>query len=184
MFCPKCGTQNPDDGRFCRSCGADLAKVSEALSGKLSKKPHYTVDARKRGVSWESSITKIFMGLAFLVVSVILGFTETFGGQYWWFWLLIPGFISVGSGIAQIVQLKKLEKQEAAFASQNTADALNSEPQKNALPPSMTDYVAPPRASIYDTDELQERPGGSVTEGTTRHLEMDSEGETMTLPKK
>jgi uncharacterized membrane protein YvbJ len=102
MFCPKCGTQNPDDGRFCRKCGADLGNVSAALSGKLSS-PLYTVDPRKRGVSWETAITKIFMGLAFLVVSLILGYT---GGKNWWFWLLIPAFGCIGSGFAQFFQLK------------------------------------------------------------------------------
>jgi hypothetical protein len=182
MFCPKCGTQNPDDGRFCRSCGADLGNVSAALSGKLPKS-QYLVDPRKRGVSWEHAITKIFTGLAFLIVALILGITGKFGGQAWWFWLLIPAFGSLGSGVAQIVQLKKLEKQEAAFAPQNTNNVISSAPQNNALPPTQTDYVAPPAQSIYETGELAERPG-SVTEGTTRHLQMDSEGETMTLPKK
>lgn len=182
MFCPKCGTQNPDDGRFCRSCGADLGNVSAALSGKLPS-PQYVVDPRKRGVSWEHAITKIFTGLAFLIVAIILGVTGTFGAQFWWFWLLIPAFGSLGSGVAQFVQLKKLEKQEAAFAPQNTDKVINSAPQNRELPPTRTDYVAPPKPSIYDTGELAERPG-SVTESTTRHLQMDSEGETMTLPKK
>jgi hypothetical protein len=90
MFCPKCGTQNPDDGRFCRSCGADLENVSAALTGKTPK-AQYVVDPRKRGVSWEHAITKIFTGMAFLIVAVILGVTGKFGGQNWWFWLLIPG---------------------------------------------------------------------------------------------
>ncbi len=36
MFCPKCGTQNPESGKFCRKCGTDLSPVSDALSGKLS----------------------------------------------------------------------------------------------------------------------------------------------------
>ncbi len=182
MFCPKCGTQNPDDGRFCRSCGADLGNVSAALSGKMPK-PEYVVDPRKRGVSWEHAITKIFTGLAFLIVALILAFTGKFGGQYWWFWLLIPAFGSLGSGVAQFVQLKKLEKREAAFAPQNPQNTINPAPPNNALPPTQTDYVAPPKQSIYDTGDLVERPG-SVTEGTTRHLQMDSEGKTMTLPKK
>lgn len=182
MFCPKCGTQNPDDGRFCRSCGADLGNVSAALSGKISKAP-YVVDPRKRGVSWEHAITKIFTGMAFLIVAVILGITGKFGGQNWWFWLLIPAFGSLGSGVAQFVQLKKLEKQEAAFAPPDASKTISSAPPNNALPPTQTDYVAPPQHSIYDTGELAERPG-SVTESTTRHLKMDTEGETMTLPKK
>src|SRR5215213_9622771 len=182
MFCPKCGTQNPDDGRFCRSCGADLGNVSAALSGKLPK-PHNLVDRKGRAVSWQSAITNIFMGFAFFTVSAILGISGAYGGENWWFWLLIPAFGCLGSGIAQMVQLRKVEKQEAALAPQNTQNTLSSAPQNNALPPTQTDYVAPPAQSIYETGELQERPG-SVTEGTTRHLQMDSEGETMTLPKK
>jgi hypothetical protein len=121
--------------------------------------------------------------LAFLIVSLILGYTGKFGASVWWFWLLIPAFGSLGSGVAQYVQLKKLEKQEAAFAPPAAQNAINSAPPVSALPPTQTDYVAPPRASIYDTGELAERPG-SVTEDTTRHLEINSEGETMTLPKK
>jgi hypothetical protein len=183
MFCPKCGTQNPDDGRFCRKCGADLGNVSAALSGNAPRHLQYTVDPRKRGVSWETAITKIFSGLAFLVVSIILGMSGMAGGRGWWFWLLIPAFGALGSGVAQFVQLKKLEKREAGFMPPNTQNVINSAPQNNALPPTQTDYVAPPKQSIYDTGDLAERPG-SVTEGTTRHLQMDSEGETMTLPKK
>jgi len=182
MFCPKCGTQNPDDGRFCRSCGADLGNVSAALSGELSPPPYF-VDPRKRGVSWEHAITKLFTGLAFFVVALILAYTGKFNAQNWWFWLLIPAFATFGSGIAQVVQLKKLEKKEAGFAPPSAQNTISSAPSPNALPPTQTDYVAPPRQSLYDTGELAERPG-SVTEGTTRHLEMDSEGETMTLPKK
>ena len=182
MFCPKCGTQNPDDGRFCRACGADLGNVSAALSGNLPKAP-YVVDPRKRGVSWQSAITKIFTGIAFFVVSLILAVSQVPGAKVWWFWLLIPAFIMFGGGIAQFVQLRKLEKQEAAFAPQSTKNIISSAPPQNALPPTQTDYVAPPKYSIYETGELAERPG-SVTEPTTRHLEMDSEGETMSLPKK
>ena len=181
MFCPKCGTQNPDDGRFCRKCGADLGNVSAALTGNLPRQ-HYVVDPRKRAVSWETAITKLFSGLAFLIVAIILAVTGKFGASGWWFWMLIPAFGALGSGVAQFVQLKKLEKKEAAFLSENPQNVINSAPKNNALPPTNTDYVSPPKQSIYDTGELTERPG-SVTENTTRHLQMDSEGKTMTLPK-
>ena len=181
MFCPKCGSQNPDDGRFCRSCGADLGNVSAALSGTLQVKPQNLTDRRGKPLSWEGAITKFFMGVAFLVVSISLAFTPV--GKMWWFWLLIPAFSMLGAGVAQYIQLKKLEQQNVNFAPQNTQNVINSAPPNNALPPTQTDYVAPPKQSIYDTGELAERPG-SVTEATTRHLEIDSEGETMTLPKK
>ena len=35
MFCPKCGQQNPEKGKFCRGCGTDLGNVSQALTGNL-----------------------------------------------------------------------------------------------------------------------------------------------------
>jgi zinc-ribbon domain len=228
MFCPKCGTQNPETGRFCRSCGADLGNVSAALSGNLPK-PHAMLDRKGKPFNWESAIAKIFSGLAFLIVALILGYTGMAGGKSWWFWLLIPAFGSLGSGVAQIIQLKKYEKQGILFAPQNLPNTINSAPQNNALPSSQTDYIEiqqlirsgnkieaikvyretfgsslkdakeaveqiereqatksdfipPPRGSIYETGELDIPP--SVTEGTTRHLQMDSEGETMTLPKK
>jgi ribosomal protein L7/L12 len=227
MFCPKCGTQNPETGRFCRSCGADLGNVSAALSGNLPQAP-YVVDPRKRAVSWETAITKLFTGLAFLIIAGVLGITGMAGGKAWWFWMLIPAFGALGSGVAQLVQLKKLEKKEASFTLQNTQTTINSAPQNNALPPTQIDYieinqlihsgnkieaikvyretfgsslkdakeavdemereqatksnfVPPPRGSIYETGELEVPP--SVTDNTTRHLEINSEGETMTLPR-
>ena len=179
MFCPKCGTQNPESGRFCRSCGADLGNISEALSGNL-RKDHHLVDKKGKPVSYEQAITKIFTGLAFLIVAAVLGITGVAGGQFWWFWMLIPAFGSLGSGVAQYVQLKKVEKlQGANFATPNAQNVFNAAPQNSALPPSQTDYIAPD--SRYKTGELVPP---SVVENTTRHLEMNSEGETMTLPKK
>ena len=175
MFCPKCGTKNPDDGRFCRSCGADLGNVSAALSGNLPK-PQNLVDRKGKPISWESAVVKIFSGLAFLTVSIALAFSI---GKGWWFWMLIPAFGGLGSGVAQLIQLKKSEKQSVSFVPQNTQNTINSAPLNNALPPTQTDYVAPD--SRYKTGDLVP---SSVTEPTTRHLKMDSEGETMALPKK
>jgi zinc-ribbon domain len=182
MFCPKCGIENPDNGKFCRSCGTDLANVAAVLMGKSPELP-YKVDPRKRGVSWEMAVTKIFTGLAFLLVALILGFTGRFGAGNWWFWLLIPAFGALSSGVTQVFQLKKLEKLEAGFSMPNTQNTISSAPQNNnALPPAQTDYMIPPKQSIYDTDDLVIQP--SVTENTTRHLEINYEDETMTLPKK
>ncbi len=35
MFCPKCATQNVDGASFCRSCGANISLIPQALSGQL-----------------------------------------------------------------------------------------------------------------------------------------------------
>ena len=137
------------------------------------------VDKKGKPVNYESAITKIFTGLAFLIVAIVLGFTGIAGGQFWWFWMLIPAFGSLGSGVAQYVQLKKSERQNVSFTPQNAQNVIPSTPPNPSLPPTQTEYIAPD--SRYRTGELVPP---SVVENTTRHLEINSEGETMTLPKK
>ena len=34
MFCPKCATQNLDGASFCRSCGANISLIPQALAGQ------------------------------------------------------------------------------------------------------------------------------------------------------
>jgi hypothetical protein len=196
MFCPKCGTQNPETGKFCRSCGTDLGTVAAALTGNLPKpSPQTSVGGRSgEPVTLESSLTKLFMGMAFLIISVALSFTGM--GRNWWFWMLIPAFGLLATGLAHLAHLKKLEKQNASYSPGGGRHALSSrEPSANdsqpnsALPPTRTDYVSPGaavsgarQAAVYDTGEFAAPT--SVTEGTTRHLEINKDGETMTLPKK
>lgn len=231
MFCPKCGTQNPDNGKFCRACGTDLATVSDALAGKQINKtanfgmmqpiqPIQLRNAKGKPVSWESAIVKLFTGLAFLIVSLILSFSQM--GRGWWFWMLIPAFSVLGGGVAQIVQLKKtasanqFQMPENENPQLNQADferveeLVNAGRKKEAVkvyrevsgrglkeakdaierieggrmyidsPIQTENQYNNPQKSIYDTGEFPAVP--SVTEGTTRHLEINNEGETMTLP--
>ncbi len=160
MFCPKCGIQNPETGKFCRSCGTDLATVSDALTGKLNNKnqgfgmiqpmqPMQLCDRKGKPVHWEGAITKLFSGLAFLVISIVLAFTQM--GRGWWFWMLIPAFGAIGSGVAQVFQLKKSEKNNVLISAQETNQTFA--PVSNAALPSLqTDYIKP-QNSIYDTGE-------------------------------
>jgi hypothetical protein len=173
MFCPKCGIQNPETGKFCRSCGTDLGNVSDVLSGKLQI-DRSCGTRRGRPISLESALTKLFMGAAFIIVSIILGTTGM--GRGWWFWMLIPGFIFVASGIAQYIQLKSSGQIGTRTSSTNQGDLPEAMPNA-ALPPQQTNFVSP--ESRYRTGDLVPP---SVTDSTTKHLELNSEGETMTLP--
>lgn len=176
MFCPKCGVKNPENGMFCRSCGTDLNVVSKALTGKLQLgKPQMPVNKKGKPISWESAFSKLFGGLAFIGVTIALANSNM--GRGWWFWMLIPALTMIGTGLAQVIQIKTSEKSNVDFAA--TGRELEPSEQKE-LPPSRTDYVAPVRDSTYKTGNLAPP---SVTDNTTKHLEMDSEGETMTLPK-
>ena len=174
MFCPKCGGQNPENGKFCRGCGTDLGNVSQALTGNLPR-PQQLLDHKGKPVSWDRAIPKLFTGLAFFVVSIVLAFSNM--GRGWWFWMLIPAFTSLGAGVAQLIQLRKAEKGGMVYPTVR-ADSLHAA-QNTTLPPPQSEWVSP--ESRYKTGDLVPP---SVAEGTTRHLEMDSEGQTMTLPKK
>lgn len=176
MFCPKCGTQNPETGKFCRSCGTDLGNVSDALSGRFHANVPL-VDRKGKPVSYERAIVKLFTGLAFIAVAVALAWTGN--GRGWWFWFLIPAFTSLGAGVAQYIQLRKLEKGLPVYSPNIAQQSSLGDSNQSALPPNRTNYVEPD--SRYRTGDLAPP---SVTDNTTRHLEMDSEGQTMALPKK
>lgn len=176
MFCPKCGTQNPETGKFCRSCGTDLGNVSAALTSGTGR--HLThVNHKGKPISLEGAITKFFMGIAFLIVSAALGFSGT--GRGWWFWMLIPAFSMLGAGLAQYLQYKKAEESRPPVQPAPDEYILTSSQNNASLPPTQTEYISP--ESRYKTGDLVPP---SVTEGTTKNLEMNSEGETIMLPKK
>jgi len=186
MFCQKCGTQNPDNGKFCRNCGIDLAATSEPQGINLRPADYY-VDQRGRVRSnnpddlWSAGIRNAILGIGFLVVSMALLLTNVAKGNRWWWAMLFPAFSLLASGISSIAKSKRLEKKNSQVQAQPQPVLFAQPPTNASLPPSQTKYVKP-QGSIYDTGELVAPP--SVIEATTRHLEMNSEGETMTLPKK
>lgn len=171
MFCPKCGGSNPDNVKYCRNCGTDLGHLSGVLPAPRTG--DQTAAACRKPASLEGAVTRIFTGLAFLIVAIVLGVSGVAGGKAWWFWMLIPAFGSVGTGVAQYMQVRKQEAARlyTSSASLNSISngSLNGLPQsgENAMPDSR-----------YRTGDLVPP---SVTDSTTRHL--DKEGQTMTLPK-
>lgn len=191
MFCPKCGTQNPETGKFCRNCGTDLGNITSALSGNPSQQPQpaFYVDHKGKVRSndptdiWSHAIRSLIMGFGFLVVSIALLVTNVAGGHSWWWAMLFPAFSMLAVGASQIARVRRMETQKQGGGTFTEPARFAPHQANRNLPPTQTDYVQPPQKSIYDTGELYEKPP-SVTEGTTRHLEINNEGETMTLPKK
>lgn len=189
MFCPKCGTQNPETGKFCRSCGTDLGNISTALSGGLKQQPNFYVDKKGRVKSndpsdiFSSGIRDTIVGIGFIIAAIALFVTNIWGGHAWWWAMLFPAFGSLAKGISEIVRYGMVKGNKDAMNQlpNSSPNVLPQPPANSSLPPLQTEYVKPQK-SIYDTGELSIQP--SVTEDTTRHLEINKEGETMTLPKK
>ena len=155
MFCPKCATQNLDGASFCRTCGANISLVPQALTGQLVQSPTEEITEGRRGrrrgreLSLDHAFKNIFMGMAFLIIAIALSRSI---GQAWWFWMLIPAFSMMGTGVAQYIRLKEKQRQ--------------------------TSLSAPPVARTFPerspTPEGLRPPVPSVTEGTTRHLGVEA----------
>jgi hypothetical protein len=161
MYCPNCATNNLEGARFCRSCGADISLVPQALTGRLPENQNVATALerhrrRRREPSLDKAIKNIFMGLGFLIVAIVLGFAPM--GRAWWFWMLIPAFSMLGGGVAEYMRLKQSQQQR-------TLPPASAQPGMFVQPP--------PRAGelpARNTAEMYMQPP-SVTEGTTRLLE-------------
>src|SRR5215217_7072622 len=116
MFCPKCATNNLDGASFCRGCGANISLVPQAMTGQVVQSPplddveesggRKRKGQRAREVSLDHAFKNIFMGFAFLIIAIALSRTI---GQAWWFWMLLPAFSMMGTGIAQYIRVREKE---------------------------------------------------------------------------
>jgi hypothetical protein len=162
MFCPKCAAQNLEGASFCRTCGANISLVPQAMTGQIVQTPPPAEEVieescgrrgRRRELTLDIAFKNIFIGVAFLLISIALSRTI---GAAWWFWMLIPAFSLMGKGVAQYISVREKEQRVLMGQSQ--------------VQPVMARQPVPfPRK----TDELRP-PVPSVTEGTTRHLGVEA----------
>jgi hypothetical protein len=161
MFCPKCATQNVDGASFCRVCGANISLVPNALSGQLPQPVEQDEGGvecftgrkrRRREATPENAFRSAFMGVAFLIVAIALSFSKV--GASWWFWMLIPAFSMMGTGVAQYIRYNR-EKRELRSGT-SVRPVMQSSTPVDLFPERRTGELRPPPPS--------------VTEGTTRHL--------------
>jgi hypothetical protein len=166
MFCPKCGVQNVDDGKFCRGCGADLSNVLASVEGKvvdrLAKLKRPKASLSERSISlYSRGIRGVLLAVGFFIVSgLALGLSER--GLTFALFMMAFAFAMLATGISRFVQasgLKKLAAREGPAQ----------------LGAGATEFVRPAR-SFYDTDDLAATPF-SVTERTTNLLRRMGEDE-------
>ena len=164
MFCPKCAAQNVDASSFCRTCGANISLVPQALTGRLPEAetsplyigyrgPRIRRGRHREPPSLERGIVSLCIGIGFILAALAV-MTRIPDGVFWGWALFLPGFASLGKGIAAIVAS---QKSTATLSPIVNSNLLGSEP---APPPIMT---------ARNTNEMPPAPP-SVTEGTTRHL--------------
>jgi hypothetical protein len=165
MFCPRCGAQNVDDAKFCRACGTDISLVPQAVTGQLAERladqdsrAGRRRHRRGREPTIERAVKNFVMGLAFVFIAFAV-MTWAPAGRLWWFWMLIPAAANLAAGISTYIRLAE-EKKKLAPPYAPAPPAVPPPPRASALPPRDTSEIVPPP---------------SITEGTTRHLNVPAE---------
>jgi hypothetical protein len=172
MFCPNCGVRNLEDAKFCRSCGADIRLVPQAMTGHLIEVASRSLEVEgqeksgkksKRKVkeppTLEKGMENIFSGIAFLII-FMLGFFYLPRAFMIWVWFIIPALGYVGEGLGQVIRSRS--------GRGLTTQAQTPAPISFKYAPRRSELPAP------DTSEIV-MPPASITEGTTRHLNIPAD---------
>lgn len=82
MFCPKCGTENPDSARFCGNCRHELSGTTGGAAGsqnsvvvEVGSEQKSVSDGLKYGILGGSLIIP-FIGLIMGIIYLVQGETE------------------------------------------------------------------------------------------------------------
>lgn len=197
VYCPKCGMQGAEGARFCRRCGTNLEAVSQALTGQLVGPSPESV-ATDMEVAYAKEYSRaVYALLGSVVTFLVLLFV--FQGAWWVYFVLFW----VANNVRDLVQATLLKRQitnpvafQAALEAYQEERAGKKKKKKKkdekaeiesgyqpvSLPPPTPSgsYVPParstgelekPRDFVFDPDN----PPPSVTEGTTRLLDDESD---------
>ena len=159
MFCPKCGSQNADETKFCRGCGGNLSNVLAVVDGKVPSTglslAEKQIDLSSRG--WRG----LLGGTGFLIVAS-LAFALS-GKITFPLFMLVFAFVFISTGISRFIEARGIKRLLELSGTHH-------ERAISAGPPA---FIQPPR-SLFETDDLTATPL-SVTERTTTHLKLDRE---------
>ena len=151
MYCPKCATQNSAESKFCRSCGANLSLIPQALTGQLPEVRHgkHGKNEDKGPPSFANGLATLMGGFGFILAAFgCLYFAPA--GRLWWFWLFIPAFGAIGKGIAECLNARQLIPPDGRSA------PVVAPPQHitNDLPPQRISELPPPASVTESTTKL------------------------------
>ncbi len=167
MYCPNCANPLENNQKFCRSCGANVSLIPQALTGQLPVAAPEESDfsfherrKRRKVPTIEGAVGKSFTGLGFLIAALFVTFW--FPGGFTWGWsFLFPAFALIGEGVGQYLKVQELARQRERTL---------------APPPVATNFHQPfspqPRAAELSAPTTSELviPPSSVSEHTTKNL--------------
>jgi hypothetical protein len=167
MYCPKCGTTNPDQAKFCRACGTNLEAVTLTLIGQtLPGSQKEWLEKRSKGVR-ETVAGAVLFGVALLAfLGLLIGAAASGEAEVLiaWFGLGMPwviwGTIRLVKGIPDLVESKMMLREMQRLAGwQANVSPTPVLPSANELRMPVSASTAPEKVSP-----------SSVTEYTTELL--------------
>jgi len=157
MFCPKCGSQNADETKFCRGCGGNLGNVLAVVEGKAPRGglplAEKQIELSSRG--WRG----LLGGTGFLIVAS-LAFALS-GKITFPLFMLVFAFVFISTGISRFIEARGLKRLLEQSGPQH----------ERAISSGQPDYIQPQPRSLFATDDLTGE-NRSVTENTTTRLEL------------
>lgn len=185
MFCPRCGSTQSDDLKFCKSCGTDLLPVRQVLSGKAltrkKQRPEMLPTEEERQQKQEERARQqilnplwrryneikagvitscVGLGAAIVISMIMEGVIRSgnvgSGTAEILARLWVAGVIPFFVGLALIFNGLVVSARLVEIAKRKSTDPLIDSNKQLSLPSSET---------VEFTNY-----GGSVTEGTTQHL--------------
>ena len=155
MFCPRCGTENSLEQKYCRRCGLQLTAARISLQGGVGE----ALARHKKGQLLLSS------GVVTLVIFILGALANIFLNPGSWNYavlinLLLGLLIAVPLMTAGLVRLQRAGR------------ALNPKDEPTQMAGDQFYGAGDLTSSAYSTDRLLSPTGppGSVTEQTTLHL--------------
>ncbi len=189
MFCPQCGTNQSSELKFCKSCGANLFAVRQAVTtrrepgkkiewskswGELERRKRelemYLSPEEKRYKEIKAGVITSFVGVGGMIFLYVLMQGIIVGGHipahaaeilsHVWVAGVIPFFVGLGILFNGLVVSKKLVELANREPQQKDTARILESAEKNKENASLSS------ADWYESDS----PQPSVTENTTRQL--------------
>jgi hypothetical protein len=171
MFCPKCGSNQGEGKRFCTVCGANLAVVSQALTGQIPQPSYYAPPVinpleieRQRDMAKGVRLSIIGGGIVALNFFNFIFSGPFRGGSPFSFWTFI-GFILLATGISKIIASRPPNAGTTQVQRETSSiEQASPHPVFSAAP--VVDAPAPRTSEL----EPVRPPSVRVTEDETRRL--------------
>lgn len=185
MYCPNCGQQQiSEETRFCSRCGFLMTGVAELIA-KGGALPQYLkadepkpMTPRRKGLKQGGMLfLSSFLIVPILAIITIFLNVEPYG-------VAIAAILTFWGGILRMIYALLFESnapdektlEENVYQSAQTL--LNKRKESKSLPQQSvpeSSYVPPVAGNWRDTNDLNKIP--SVTEHTTKHLEIEKDRE-------